>query len=147
WHNKDKWESYERAKEILLVISGGKVQGGLRSADQDKAKPVKDYSWDGHWHWSAPSGEEVKPRVSLFAYLFPDHDVTSLDAAYRHLEERLRPYRCVSCHSPDNSAEQKHLELLNYPNQALSARHRVVDVLEHSEMPPGTAIERNEIDA
>jgi hypothetical protein len=40
WHSQKKWESYERAVELLLVIENGKIIGAYRSAEQD---PVRSH--------------------------------------------------------------------------------------------------------
>ena len=144
WHRQTKWESYEKTTEVLLFVEGQSVIGGLRSAVEDPNRPVKDHQWDKKWTW-VDSGGKPQPRVSLYAYLFPTLDVSEVDEAYRNLESRLRPYRCLSCHSPDNISNQNPLELFNYPNQAISARHRLVNALETTQMPPGEEIPEEEL--
>ena len=39
------------------------------------------------------------------------------------------------CHQPDNPTVMPELEILSYPNQALTGRHRIVSSLENNTMP------------
>jgi hypothetical protein len=48
----------------------------------------------------------------------------------------MRAYNCGGCHAPHNPSGMNPLELLNYPNQALSGRRSIVEQLEKNTMPP-----------
>jgi hypothetical protein len=76
--------------------------------------------------------------VTLYTYLFSPTNphVSKLDDAYRALEEEMRAHQCQTCHSPDNKDHMNPLELFNYPNQALTARHDLVTELTENTMPP-----------
>ncbi len=80
--------------------------------------------------------------MSLYTYLFSaaNPHVAELDAAYRALEGEVRQYNCVLCHSPDNTTQMNPLRLLNFPNQALTVRHRIVAQIEQNRMPLRTGI-------
>ena len=47
---------------------------------------------------------------------------------------------CAGCHRPDNPARQRQLEMLCYPNQALSSRHTIVRAIKDKQMPPPSTI-------
>lgn len=137
WHEKGKWDSYQKSVELLLFIKNGKILGGLRSEEQDAALPVVDHTWDGNWHWM-DAGGEAEPYVTLYSFLFSagNPHVSKLDDAYRALEEEMRAHQCQTCHSPDNSMKMNPLELFNYPNQALTARYDLITELSDNTMPP-----------
>jgi hypothetical protein len=137
WHAKEKWTSYQQSVELLLFIKNGKIQGALRSEKHDAARPLIDHTWDGNWQWQDPGGE-IEPYVTLYSFLFSPGNphVAKLDDAYRALEEEMRAHNCQTCHSPDNAAKMNPLELFNYPNQALTARHDLVKELVDNTMPP-----------
>jgi hypothetical protein len=136
WHSKKKWDSYQLAREIILVFQGGKWLGAMRSVDQDPARPYVPHIWSGQWRWE--TGGDQMPYVSLYKYLLsPLNPAASrLDTAYRALSEQLRNQSCMMCHSPDNYAANKQLEFFNYPNQALYARNDLITQIEQNLMPP-----------
>jgi hypothetical protein len=138
WHNKGKWESYQFSTELLLFFEGGKLAGALRSKVQDRSRPAVDRTWDGKFTWVDSQGNE-QPYVTLYKYvLSPSNPHTdALDAAYRAFEEKSRDYSCSSCHDPANKANMLSLELFSYPNQALVARHTIVQQIEQMKMPIG----------
>lgn len=138
WHSDKKWQSYQLAREYVIVIENGQWIGSMRSADQDTAKTQVAHTWSGQWQWMA-SGTTM-PYVSLYSYLFSadNPNVTRLDAAYRALAEGLRNQSCTACHSPDNHAGITPLEFFNYPNQALTARATIITRLQRNDMPPAT---------
>jgi len=137
WHAKEKWTSYQQSVELLFFIQNGKILGALRSETKDTARPMVDHTFDGNWQWMDPGGE-IEPYVTLYTYLFSANNphVNTLDTAYRALEEEMRAHSCQTCHSPDNAVKMNPLELFNYPNQALSARHDLVTELVENSMPP-----------
>lgn len=137
WHAQGKWTSYQKATELLFFIKNGKILGALRSEEQDAARPSVDHTWDGNWQWTDPGGE-IEPYVTLYSFLFSPNNphVSKLDDAYRALEEEMRAHQCQTCHSPDNQGQMNPLELFNYPNQALTARHDLVKELVENSMPP-----------
>ena len=137
WHSQKKWQSYQLTKKLLLVFEKGKLIAGFRSSDEDPTRPTVARKFDGNWHWSGKDNT-VEPHVSLYANLFSKENprVAGLETAYRNLESASRQSNCMSCHSPDNASHTKKLLLLNFPNQALAARHSIVKELESDLMPP-----------
>jgi mono/diheme cytochrome c family protein len=137
WHSAKKWDNYQRAAEVLLVIENGQVIAGYRSARMDPGNKANVRVWDGQWEWTDRQGREM-PYAALYQYLFSTANphVSRLAAAYRALAEAARQQSCVVCHSPANPAAMNPLRLLNLPNQALSVRHQIVAVLEDNRMPP-----------
>lgn len=139
WHSLRKWTSYSCTQNLLLYVQDGKVIGGLRAADEPEActPDNRAWTWDGRWTWDGGAGKE-EPRNTLYSFLFSANNphVAKLEQAYRDLELRLRSQNCLTCHSPDNAYEMNPLELLSYPNQALSGRHGLVSQLEANLMPP-----------
>jgi hypothetical protein len=137
WHAKKKWENYERAAKVILVLDQGKIVAGFRSAQEVDGRPQVTHHWDGLWTWQDASGAAM-PYVTLFRSLFSETNphVAELETTYRALEEVAREQRCMHCHSPDNIGRANPLALLNYPNQALSTRHELVHELQENTMPP-----------
>ena len=138
WHAEKKWASYEQATHLVFLFEDGRLIASVRSEQLDRARPHQPRQWDGAWTWEA-GGE---PRATLYRALFsPDNPfVVPLEERYRELSEGLREHTCTGCHSPDNPVMMKHLDLLNYPNQSLSGRHRIVTMIEQNQMPPGVGI-------
>jgi hypothetical protein len=136
WHSKRKWDSYQLATELILVFEQSKITAAYRSDEQDAGRPYLPRVWDGRWRWTDPAGREM-PYVALYAYLLSPQNphAARLDAAYRALEGEARQYNCELCHSPDNVLQMNPLRLLNFPNQALTVRHRIVEQLEANKMP------------
>jgi hypothetical protein len=141
WHSPKKWESWERCLELLFIFENGKVIAAYRSAEQDPTRSHVARVWDGKWRWKSRDGAE-QPRVALYRWLFSPKNphVKALDAAYRELEAGMRTQNCTLCHSPNNAVEMNPLRLLNYPNQALTERHRLVEQVEQNLMPPENGI-------
>jgi hypothetical protein len=137
WHSQKKWNNYQYATEVLLVIENGKVIAGYRSREENPNRASVARQWDGQWQWTDKQGREM-PYAALYRYLFSDTNphVSRLDAAYRALEAEARQYNCVICHSPANPPAMNPLRLLNLPNQALTERHVIVRVLQENRMPP-----------
>ena len=135
WHRPTKWESYQLAKEVVLIIKDRKLIGGLRSVEEAPDRPFVGHQWGGQWQWT--KGGEVMPFVALYGYFFSkdNPNVAALDSAYRDLEFKMREENCLICHNPENGGAAAKLELFNYPNQALSGRHRIVDQLQQNLMP------------
>lgn len=136
WHSQKKWDSYQYAKEVLLVIQGGKWRGAMRTAEQDTSRPSVQHTWSGQWHWR--EGDAEMPYVSLYSYLLSAKNphTSRLDSAYRALSDGLRAESCFMCHSPDNHANLTQLEFFNYPNQALYSRNSIIGDLQANVMPP-----------
>ncbi len=135
WHSASKWSSYQTAAEVIFVIEKGRVQGALRSLAKDPGHSTVSYDWNGQWTWSQ-SGQQM-PFVSLYTYLLSSKNphAGALDKAFRALEGEFRNSNCLVCHSPDNQGAMPQLEFFNYPNQALYARHHIVERLEANTMP------------
>ncbi len=136
WHSKTKWDSWQYAKELLLIMQNGKISGALRSSDFDMTRDYNQREWDGQWHWTEGGAEE--PYVSLYTYLFSKDNphVAQLDQAYRAFEAEARQQQCFVCHAPNNYANVDQLVFFNYPNQALYSRHLIVEQLQQNLMPP-----------
>jgi hypothetical protein len=136
WHSQKKWDSYQLAREVILVIQNGQWIGAMRAADQDASRPRVSHTWSGQWHWQ--QGESEMPYVSLYKYLLSPTNPNGerLDAAYRALSNGLRAQACFLCHSPDNHANVAQLEFFNYPNQALYSRNSIITQLQANAMPP-----------
>jgi hypothetical protein len=139
WHSEKKWASYETALDVFLYFKDGVLVAGCRSADVDSSRPHTARVWDGAWTWS--NGQE--PRNALYRGLFSPVNpfVERLETAFRDLADVMREENCTACHNPANNSMMKHLELLNYPNQALSGRHDLALVLEANTMPPGVGVD------
>ena len=47
WHSQKKWLAYQQAKEVLLIMEDGKIQGALRSAEKDTSRRlvVTEVGW------------------------------------------------------------------------------------------------------
>ncbi|NET34151.1 MAG: hypothetical protein F6K19_19360 [Cyanothece sp. SIO1E1] len=140
WHSPNKWQAYQTAEEVLLVMKAGKIKGALRSYQKDEDRPLVEREWDGQWVWDAADTQE--PQVTLYKYLLSADNphVEALDATYRAFEGEMRQHSCLVCHSPDNSNHMKQLLLLNYPNQALTLRHETLRQIEEDLMPPPNGV-------
>ena len=136
WHRLSKWESYQLAQELVFIIKDKRLVGAQRSfaAYSDRTDFVV-HEWGGQWEWR--KGGELMPFAALYTYFFSKDNpyVAELEAAYRASEFKLRQQNCLVCHSPDNGPSMAQLELFSYPNQALGARHRIVEQLEKNVMP------------
>ncbi len=137
WHSAKKWQAYLDLVSLCLVFEGDKIVATYRVAKSDPAKPPVPREWDGKWRWTDADGK-AQPRVTLFSYLFAADNPhrAGVDVAYRRLEERFRAQDCNSCHAPGNAAKAKELLLLNFPNQSLVSRHKLVQILTEKKMPP-----------
>jgi hypothetical protein len=137
WHSPQKWQAYLDTVTVLLVFDGDRIAAAYRKAVHDPARPIAAKEWDGKWQWVDSRGNP-QPRVALYTYLLsPENPHTAkLDSAYRKLEESFRSQNCTSCHAPDNTAQADKLLLLDFPNQALVARHSLAGVLRGNRMPP-----------
>jgi hypothetical protein len=136
WHSAKKWHAYVNTRALLLVFEHDRLLAAYRRPAPD-SEGAAARNWDSRWRWTDAEGHE-RPRVALFTYLLsPDNPwLTRLDRAYRDLEVEFRGNNCVSCHSPDNPAKASPLLLLDFPNQALVARHTLVETLRGNKMPP-----------
>ena len=136
WHSPQKWQAYVNTKSLVFVFENDRIVAAFRVAAAP-GNALEPKPWDGRWHWTDATGHE-QPRVTLFSYLMSadNPSLTKLDGAYRKLEAAFRAQNCIGCHAPDNIAQASTLTLLNYPNQALVARHDLVEVLRRNRMPP-----------
>jgi hypothetical protein len=137
WHSKKKWDSFQFSPEVVMIIDQGKVAAVFRGAERDRSRSYTKREWDGRWHWTGANGEQ-EPRVTLYEYLFSKSNpyVHDLDVAFRELDTESRKHSCQVCHNPGNPALMAPLGIMEYPNQALSLRHRIVKVMEANRMPP-----------
>ncbi|MCA1990506.1 MAG: hypothetical protein LDL41_00435 [Coleofasciculus sp. S288] len=71
WHSKKKWEAFQFAPEVLVVMEQGRVAAVLRSAERDRSRSYNPREWDGRWRWTDANGQ-AEPRVTLFEYLFSE---------------------------------------------------------------------------
>jgi hypothetical protein len=141
WHSPKKWQAYVATDRLQLVFEKGRLVAAMRTVPAGgPAATVAERPWDGRWNWTDAHGNP-QPRVTLFEYMFSreNPNVTALDGAYRRLESEFRAQNCVACHAPDNPSSAKVLLLLDYPNQALAARHSLVETLRANKMPPPDA--------
>jgi hypothetical protein len=138
WHTEKKWLSYEQTTHIVFLFEGSQLIAGFRSEQVDLSRSHSARTWEGAWTWD----QDTEPHATLFQALFSPANpvVPSLDASYRALAEGLREQTCTTCHNPSNPANEKPLDILNYPNQSLSGRHRIVAMLEQNQMPPDVGI-------
>ncbi len=136
WHSAKKWESYAGTRALLFVFEHDTLVAAYRRSALD-SEHVAPRDWDSRWRWTDAEGRE-RPRVALFTYLLSSNNpwLSRLDGAYRALEVEFRGHTCVSCHSPDNPGKANPLLLLGFPNQALVARHTLVETLRGNKMPP-----------
>jgi hypothetical protein len=137
WHSEKKWQAYATTRAVLLIFERDQLVAAYRKAAPDPAPTTTTArKWDGRWRWTDAHGEQ--PRVTLFTYLLsPDNpSLAKLDRAYRALEDGFRRTNCVGCHAPDDVAKASSLVLLDFPNQALVARHSLVETLRRNKMPP-----------
>jgi hypothetical protein len=138
WHSAKKWVSYVNTRALLLVFDKGRLLAVYRRSAADEGHTVVP-EWNSKWRWTDAHGRE-NPRAMLFTYLLsPDNPwLTRLDDTYRTLEKHFRENHCVTCHAPDNPGKANPLLLLDFPNQALAARHSLVATLREDAMPPAT---------
>ncbi len=129
WHSERKWDAYNYATTIHFILKGGKLVGALRSLVQDTTRPKTARVWDHTWG---------RPRVSLYDYVLskPNPFAARLTEAYHALESRMRKHHCDVCHAPDDQGGAQQLDLLVFPNQALSSRHAIVEQVTDDQMPP-----------
>lgn len=130
WHSQKKWTSHQQSVALIFYFQDGVFVGALRSKDQDPSRPTTSRLFDGEWTWQ--NGQ------ALFSEKNPH--AAKVVETYRALEKQLDGENCFSCHSPDNAANTRRLEILNYPNQALGARQAMIRVLLENRMPPQIGI-------
>ena len=137
WHRPSKWDGYLRSTQLLLVARQGRIIGALRGFEK-RGPPTEPRPWDQRWEWEGDAGASKPAPSRLYTRVFSASNpfVPDLDAAYRKLALALLDADCMECHNPDNPANMKMLEFFNYPNQALTARNRLVAALDENAMPP-----------
>ncbi len=136
WHSAQKWQSYVDTRSLIFVFDRDRLLATYRRPAADSGR-VATRAWDSRWRWTDAQGHEG-PRVALFTYVLSADNpwLADLERTYRSLESGFRSNNCVSCHAPDNPAKSNPLLLLDYPNQALVARHALVETLRGDKMPP-----------
>lgn len=139
WHSAQKWQAYVDTTAVLLVFEENRLIAAYRQAELGP-RPAAVKHWDGRWRWQ-DTQDRAQPRVALYSYLLSSANpyAASLEAAYRSLAGSFRDQSCFSCHGPDNRAQADKLFLLNFPNQALAARHTLAAMLRGDKMPPPDA--------
>lgn len=147
WHRAGKWAAYHFQKELIFFIKDRKILAARRSFEgteglllQPPIRPDVIHEWGGQWNWSL--GGEEYPKATLYTWLLSKDNPhrADLEEAYRDLEFEMRKTSCFMCHQPDNPTVMPQLEILSYPNLALSSRHRIVSSLENNTMPRADAI-------
>jgi hypothetical protein len=141
WHSKAKWEAFQFSPEMLFVVQDSKVMAMIRAVERDRSREFVSHEWDGKWHWTSKNGQE-EPRVTLFEYLFSKSNphIAELDTTYRAFDAESRKLNCASCHNPSNPSKMAPLGIMEFPNQTLTLRHRIVKVMEANRMPPAAVI-------
>lgn len=136
WHSAKKWQAYLNLKSLAVVFQDDRIVAAYRIASES-ITAAEQRPWDGQWHWEDANGQE-QPRVALFSYMFSADNPhrAQVEQAYRTLEAQFRAQTCTACHAPDNKGKSKALLMLNYPNQSLVSRHKLVQVLMENQMPP-----------
>lgn len=139
WHKPAKWTDYQICKNIDFVFEQNRIIAVYRSVEKKTDVALVAREFDGNWTWTSPDGKRM-PYVSLFNYILSSKNPhrNSLEQAYRAFALESRKHQCMECHSPDNKAKVIKLILLNYPNQALGARHDLLSEIESNTMPPKT---------
>jgi hypothetical protein len=142
WHSPEKWNAYQAATEVIFVFRDGELVAGYRSGKDPVRETVDRGPFDGEWRWFDEAGEE-QPHVALFSYLLSPNNphLVALDNAYRAFESEARMNTCETCHAPDNVSKMNPLWILNLPNQALAARHELLEVFRANAMPPGIGLD------
>ena len=142
WHSQDKWNAYQGATEVIFVFREGQIVAAYRAGADDSRKTQERGPFDGTWIWVDEAGEE-QPHVALFSYLLSPENphLFELDAAYRAFESEARMNTCPVCHAPDNVSKMNPLVILNLPNQALVARHDLLEVFRTNSMPPQVGLD------
>jgi len=137
WHSADKWDAYQVMTEMIFVFRGSEIVALYRSGKDESRRTQMRGPFDGQWRWFDEAGEE-QPHVALFSYLLSPENthLFELDTAYRAFESEARQNMCEVCHAPDNVSQMNPLVILNMPNQALSFRRDLLEVLEQNSMPP-----------
>jgi hypothetical protein len=139
WHSADEWDAYLGAKTLTFVFIKEHLGAiYVPASAAPSAASARHIPWDDHWHWTDSSGGP-QPRAAEFSYLFSQDNpnVAPLQATYTTLREKIRAQSCLKCHMPDNKHDVNVLVLLDYPNQALAARHSLAAILKENGMPPG----------
>jgi hypothetical protein len=136
WHNPDEWNAYTQTASLRLVFLKDRFFAAYLPTPTNPAGPAPGF--DGRWHWTSADGT-TQPRTAEFAYtLSPTNPhLASVNTAYANLRTALRAQGCIACHAPDNKRNTHSLILLDYPAQALAARHALPAVLKENSMPPG----------
>lgn len=142
WHSKEKWDAYQATTQVIFVFRGPTIVAGYRAGEDASRRTVDRGTFDGQWRWFDELGEE-QPRVALFSYLLSPENphLAALDRVFRTLEGEARSSSCESCHAPDNITRMNPLVILNLPNQALVARHELLEVLSENSMPPEVGLD------
>ena len=128
WHSKTKWDSWQLAPELILVMEKGKVTGALRSSDRDEARRPNyvERAWTGAWRWQADGKEQ--PYVTLYSFLFSPGN-PHVDQAGRRLPgdgERDALVQLPGLPLPGQLRQDRYAGVLQLPEPGavLAAQHR-----------------------
>jgi hypothetical protein len=143
WHSEKKWKAYHFATKLEFVFEENKIIAVYRSTEWDTQRYFVNKKFDGNWNWTSAKGS-IEPSVTLFTRIFTKDNpyIADLDQTFRRLEAESRKQRCMTCHLPSNPSKMQTLILLNYPNQSLGAREKLIEVFEENRMPPATSDSR-----
>lgn len=147
WHAEKKWQAYHTCADLVFIFKNHQIVGALRSAENKAERvAIREVKWDKKWTWTDEKTHTEQPHVALYTNLFSAGNpyTAQLDGAFRNLAKGLQKAECLDCHRPDNQAQMKMLEMLNYPNQALSGRGRILEVLQQNAMPPGDGLKNDD---
>lgn len=142
WWDANLWNAYQGTTEIVFVFIDERIVAiylSGRDASRFTRNPgplVTD------WTWIDENGD-TQPYAAQFSYLFSADNpyVAELEEIADGFDFAMRSADCTSCHVPSNPGGLKHVGLLNYPNQMLGLRERLVVVFETRSMPPGMPLE------
>ncbi|MGY4826979.1 hypothetical protein ACVNIS_00220 [Sphaerotilaceae bacterium SBD11-9] len=143
WHEAEKWDMYQHAKEVLLWWDAKKRRVAVAQFSPHGAvepllavEPVAPYQFSGQWMWTDAAGQ-TQPKVTVFDGLFRADNpyLGSLDTAYKTLALRLREGQCNECHVPNNPDRMKRLVLLQTPAHAGAEIKRLIESVRKDRMP------------
>ena len=148
WHSAGKWRKYNEAKYLIILATDSKIIASMRSADKQETVPsYASRTWNGLFRWFNESNQVQQPRVNNFRHVFSSSNphVDRLENVYQQLALGFRAENCMACHSPDNDARMKMLEILSSPSHTLAAKDRLPIILRANLMPPPGGISDHEV--
>lgn len=142
WWDANVWDAYQQTTEIVFTFIDERIVAIYMSgrdperASRDPGPLVTDWTWvDDHG--------VTQPYAAQFSYLFSSDNpyAAELEETADGFFYAMRSADCTSCHVPSNPGNLRHVGLLNYPNQTLGLRERLVYVFEERTMPPAMPLE------